>query len=186
MSNGAVAERYAQAIFELGSEQGELSALVEGLGDFAASYESSEELRLALGDPLLSSDQRDQLLSEVAHRVQVPELGVRALLVMAARGRLSAVAETVAVLIRLHDEKKDIVRAHVTTASVMSDDFYRSLTEQLERSTQKKVVLQRDVDSSLVAGAVARVGDAVIDASVRGRLAKLERDVLSALSVEAQ
>jgi F-type H+-transporting ATPase subunit delta len=66
----------------------------------------------------------------------------------------------------------------------MSDSYYEVLTQQLRDATGKKVALEHSVDSSLVAGAVARIGDAVIDASVNGRLAKLERDVLSALSMD--
>ncbi len=184
MSAGSIAERYAQAIFELGVETGQLTALVEGLSQFAATYSTSEELKTTLADPVLPKAERENLLTEIAKRIGVSELGIRSLIVMASRGRLGTVAEVVDALTKMADGKEGVVRAQVTTARAMPDAYYDALTKKLEAATRRKVILEHQVDSSLVAGAVARVGDAVIDASVRGRLAKLERDVLSALSVD--
>jgi len=185
MSASTVAERYAQAIFELGVESGELSALATGLGDFAEAFESNEELKSTLLNPLLPREKLGELISTVGKRLGLSELGIRALRVMSNRGRLSALRETVEHLTQLHDEKEGILRAHVTTAVEMPEAYYKEFSERLERATQRRVVLVRSVDPALVAGAVARVGGAVLDASVQGRLSKFEHDVLKAIAAGA-
>jgi F-type H+-transporting ATPase subunit delta len=183
-SLGAVAERYAQAIFELGVESGNLESLASSFTAFAATYRGSPELQAALSNPLFTRADRQKVLTQVAERLKVPALGVRALLVMAARRKLPAIAETAARLNQLFDEKEGVVRAQVTTALPMPESYYVTLTSQREKATRRRVVLERDVDSDLVAGAVARLGDAIIDASVRGRLNRFEHEVLSALSAQ--
>jgi F-type H+-transporting ATPase subunit delta len=185
MSTGAVAERYAQALFELGVESGTLSALADKLSDFALTYGSSRELRGALNNPVLSNEQRKALVSEVARKLGVPEIGIKGLLFMSQRGRLPALGATVQRLTELADEKNGILRASVTTATSMPESYYQSLSSQLSAATQKKIVLERSVDDDLVGGAIARVGDMLIDGSVRGKLQKLERDLLSAVAAGA-
>ena len=181
MSAGAVAERYAQALFELGDEFGSLASLTEKLRDFAAVYESSKELRSMLGSPVLSVDERRALLAAVAEKVGVPEIGVKGLQVMAQRGRLAVLAATAARLTELSDAKSGVLRASVTTAAEMPEAYYEKLSSQLSAATMKKIVLERSVDEDLVGGAIARVGDTLIDGSIRGKLQQVERDLLSAV-----
>ncbi len=185
MSIGAVAERYAQALFELGDEAGNLSELTEKLRDFSNAYEESKVLRATLSNPVIPAEQRLAVLAEVAQKAGVPDIGIKGLKVMAQRGRLPALGATVRRLTELADTKNGILRASVTTAAQMPDSYYQSLVSQLSAATQKKIVLERSVDEDLVGGAIARVGDKLIDGSIRGRLQKVERDLLSAVAAGA-
>jgi F-type H+-transporting ATPase subunit delta len=181
MSLGAVAERYAHALFELGTESGHLGELSDKLGDFAEVYESSAELRATLTDPTLSAEQKRDVLAGIAKRLSIPDLGLKGLHVMAARGRLGAILATVRRLTELADQQSGLVRAQVTTAVPMPETFYQELCAELERSTRKEIVLKRSVDESLIGGAIAQVGDQVIDGSVRGRLQRAEREIRAAV-----
>lgn len=181
MSGGAVAERYAQAIFELGSENGELHELTEKLAVFSSVYESSQELRLTLSNPTVSTEDQREVLTQIAKRVSVSELGIRALLVIAARGRLSALSAIVSRLSQLSDEKNGILRARVTTACEMPESYFQKLSAEMAAGTKKKVVLEQLIDSDLVAGTITQIGDQVIDGSLRGRLERAERELLSAI-----
>jgi F-type H+-transporting ATPase subunit delta len=182
MSSGAVAERYAQAVFELARDDGSLAELAREIADFAKMVEGDEQLRSVLLNPLLPHDQRRALISSVAERSGVSPLGVRSLLVIALRGRLASLSEISARLEQLVDEQQGVVRASVITAQEMPESYFQALLADLQGATDKKVVLERSVDASLIAGAIAQVGDSVLDASVRGRLQQLERDTLLALS----
>jgi len=182
MSLGAVVERYAQAIFELGEENNQLGALCQGLADFARSYEQSAELREVLSNPLIPRDQVAHALRAVAARCGVADLGVSSLLVLWKRNRLSAVASIAARLSELRDNKEGIVRAHLTTAVPMPDAYYQAVSDRIAQATHRRVILEHQVDSALVAGAVARVGGSVLDASVQGRLTKFKQQVLSAIA----
>ena len=185
MSVGAVAERYAQAIFELGREQDQTGPLREQLSAFSSAVERSPELQEALGNPLLPVAQRDAIIRAVSERVGVSALGVRSLLVVAKRNRMGALADIVGRLNQLVDESEGVVRARVVTAAEMPESYFQSLTEQLEATTHKRVVLERSVDPDLIGGAVAHLGDMVLDASVRGRLRDFEQQVLVALAAGA-
>src|SRR5690606_14912792 len=88
MSEGVIAERYAQALFELGVESGQLSELADRVRDFAQVYAGNKELQQTLSNPVIEEAKREAVLSEVARRVGVPDLGVKGLVLMARRRRL--------------------------------------------------------------------------------------------------
>lgn len=182
MSQGAIAARYAQALFELGNEAGELKSLSEQITDFAKTYASHRNLALALSNPTMSHEEARSLLTAVAKKVGVSELGIRSLLVMAKRRRLSSISATATRLAELCDAKLGLVRAEVVTAASMPESYFEALKAQLESATQKQVVLKKSVDSALIGGAVVRIGDTVIDGSVRGQLEKVEKKLLAAVA----
>jgi F-type H+-transporting ATPase subunit delta len=182
MSLGQVVERYAQAIFELGQEHDLLGSLCQGMADFGSNYDKSADLREVLSNPLIPKDQVAQALRSVAQQSGVPDLGISALLVLWKRNRLSAITAIAARLSELRDNQEGIVRAHLTTAVQMPDSYYQAVSDRIAQATHKRVILEHQVDSQLVAGAVARVGGSVLDASVQGRLTKFKQQVLSALA----
>jgi len=174
-----VAERYALAIFELGVETGTLAALVDQVRRFAETYAESADLRGALENPLIPSEQRDKVLREIASRLGFGPSALNTVRYLAHRRRLAALPDIARRLDTLSDEKQGVVRATVTSAAPLSESFYQRLAEQLGAMVGKKVVLDRREDPSLIAGVVTRIGDNTIDGSVRGRLESLERTLLS-------
>jgi F-type H+-transporting ATPase subunit delta len=80
---------------------------------------------------------------------------------------------------KLSDEHANLVRAQVTSAKALPDDYVRRLQGELEKMTGHKVLLERKVDPTLIAGVVTRVGDLVIDGSLRARLVDLKAQLLS-------
>ncbi len=143
MSAAVVAERYAQALFELGLESGQLGQLASKFGEFAAALSESRELSATLNDPTRDEEERLKVLQAVARRVGVPDIGIKGLSVMAQRQRLAAVPETAARLTELCDEKDGVLRASVTTATKMPEGYYQSLIAKLQAATGKKIVLER-------------------------------------------
>jgi F-type H+-transporting ATPase subunit delta len=177
---GAVAERYARAIFELGVEAGQVVALSEQIRSFADTYASSRELQAVLDNPMVDADKRAAILVDVATRVGLTGVGLNAVKLLADRKRLGSLPEIARRLATLADEKGGVVRATVTSAGPLPESFYERLGKELEAATQRKVAIDRQQDPSLIAGVVTRIGDNTIDGSVKGRLAEIERQ-LSAL-----
>jgi F-type H+-transporting ATPase subunit delta len=176
----AVAERYARAILELGVEAGQLELLTAQFRSFADTYASSRELRGVLSNPLIELAKREAILLETAARVGLSGVGLNALRFIAKRNRLSALPDIARRLASLADEQAGVVRATVTSAGPLPESFYERLVGELEGATLRKVALDRKLDPSLIAGVVTRIGDNIIDGSVKGRLAEIERQ-LSAL-----
>lgn len=171
MSQETIGRRYARALFELGKESGALPQLVKDLSSFSAAYSESEELRNVLGNPLVKDADREAILKDVATKLGVGDLGMRSLRLLLRNRRLVVLPELAAVLTRLSDEDSGVLRATVSSAGPLSSTYLDKLRAQLEKSTGKKVVIKHEVDSTLIAGVVTRIGDQVIDGSIRAKLA---------------
>ena len=180
MSNGAIVERYARAILELGEEAKQLALLTEQIRRRANAYASSNELQSILHNPVVTEAKREAILTELADKLGLPETAKNAIRLLARRQRLEFLPAIALRLQGLADEKAGVLRATVTTAKKMSPSFYTKLSAELEKSTSRKIILEKKEDSSLIAGAITRIGDHIIDGSLKGRLQELERQLLSA------
>jgi F-type H+-transporting ATPase subunit delta len=177
--SSAIVDRYARAVFELGVETGKLTELTQELVRIAGAYRESRDLRAVLDNPLVSEEQRDALLKDLATRLRLSELATNTVRLLARRRRLVALPDIADRVAGLADDKAGIVRAKVITAAPLSEDFYAKLTQKLEQKTRKKVVIEREQDPSLIAGVITKIGDNTIDGSLRGRLQALESQLLS-------
>lgn len=180
MSEAAVAQRYARAIFELGLDEGQLEGLTQQISDMAEAYAGSRELAVVVENPLISHERRDAVLCAVAERLGVRGLALNTIRLLAERRRLVVLPEIARLLLKLSDEKQGVVRATVTSATPLSASYLASLEQELAGLTDRRVVVEHKQDPSLVAGLVTRIGDNTIDGSIQGRLAQLERQLLNA------
>ena len=174
-----LAERYALAVFELGTESGQLQQLTDQLRALSEAYSSSDDLRSVLDNPLVDDARRSAIIDALASRLGLGRLAKNTVRLLARRHRMNLLVDLARALSRLADERAGIVRATVTSARPLSDAFCRQLTSELERLTRRKILLERQLDPSLIGGVVTRVGDSAIDGSLRGRLADLERQLLA-------
>lgn len=179
MSLETIAARYAGAIYELGVEGNNLPRLAEEFGALAASYQSVPELRAALESPLVDEAARTALLAEVADRMGLGPVTRNTVGLLASRHRLSLLPHVARALGRLSDQRSGVERAQVTSAAPLPVAFLERLAAELSRSTGKRVIVEHRVDPSLIGGVVTRVGDRVIDGSVKSRLATLRRGLLA-------
>ena len=180
MSDARVAERYARAFFELGVEARQLDAFTDQLRLVAEAYTRSAELRQALENPLVTEQQRQAVLDELAERLNLSRTVLNGLKIMAIRRRMRALPETAERLSKLADDHAGVARATVTSAVPLPEGFYEKLAVTLGQQTSRRVVIDARVDASLIAGVVTHIGDTVIDGSLKGRLQALERQLLSA------
>lgn len=180
MSLENVASRYAQALFEIGTEQGNLTELARQFRDIGETYASSSELRSVLDNPIVDEKSRRAILEEVAQRTGAGPVAKNALGLLAERRRLAILPYLARALDRLNDEKAGIVRAVVTAAQDVSEAYVQKLRAELEKKTGKKVVVEKRVDPTLLGGVVARIGDRVLDGSLKTRLERLRASLQDA------
>lgn len=178
MSVSIVARRYAQALLELGVEEGNLDKLVEELGAIASAWDSSPELRNALENPLVSHAAKRAVMSELCGQIGATTTARHALLLLVDRRRTKALPHIARTLRELADARKGVVRAEVTTAVPLGEAYYARLQAQLEKMTGKRVVVDRVTDPSLIAGVVTRIGDRILDGSLRTRLQSLKDSLM--------
>jgi len=180
MINMAVARRYAKALLEIGEEQKNLDALVDEILRASEAYEASLELRNAVENPLVPRDAKVAILSELADRLGIGATARHTVLLLNDRRRMRVLPGVAQLLKEMTDVRRGVLRAVVTTAVPLGDAYYDRLRGQLEKMTGKRVVLDRREDPTLIGGVVARIGDTVIDGSLRARLQEMKSALLSA------
>jgi F-type H+-transporting ATPase subunit delta len=150
---GATARRYAQAVFELAIEQRTLDRWLTDLRAIEA-YFSNRQLAFILGEPNIQFARKDQVVRDLlADKVQQD-------------------------VERMYDEYVGQAHAEVTTATPLDDEARDHLRRDLAEITGKRIILHERVDPGILGGAVARVGDTLIDGSVKRRLGLLRQQIL--------
>lgn len=171
------ARRYAEAAFEVAMRDGTLETWRAEL-DLAAGVVSDERVLAVLANPAIAAEKRAAMVEDIlGPNVSRPVLNLIQL--MLRRGRIDQLARVAAEFRRLDDERQGITHATATSAAPLEPDEIRALTARLEQTTGGRVALEVEVDPSLLGGLVVRVGDRMIDGSVRGRLERLRNQLVS-------
>jgi F-type H+-transporting ATPase subunit delta len=176
---GSVARRYARALFGMGVDGGNFEALGREIGDFAELLSSSPELGQTLANPVFSGQEKRSVLEQLLPRVTPTPAVQRFVMLLLERGRivlLPAIARAYRDMMDLHLGR---VRAKVTSAQPLDAGALDRVRRALEQRTGKQVLLETAVDPELVGGVVARVGDLVLDGSVRTQLEDLRAKLLN-------
>lgn len=173
----STARRYAEAAFEVAMRDGTLERWRAEL-ESAAELAGDRRALATLANPAISIEKRDGAVRELlSDRVSQPVMNL--LQLMLRRGRIEELPRVAAEFRRLDDERQGIVHATVTAATELTQDEIRELTTRLERSTGGRIALEVEIDPSLLGGLVVRVGDRMIDGSIRGRLERLRNQLLA-------
>lgn len=174
MARKAFGRRYAQAVFEIALEKKELDQWQADLNKIAGLTEDTG-LVAVLESPKFPLEAKVKLLSERLGRMNPLALNLASLLV--SKGRLRLVSYIADEYHRLLNNYRGIEQAEVATAVPLTDEDSKMLAERLTAITDKKIVLKPQVDPGLIGGIIARVGDKLIDGSVRTRLRELKRQM---------
>ena len=176
---GSVSRRYARALFQIGVDQGTFERLGDELGELAAVYRSSGELRQTLENPVFRPADKRAILEKILPRVTPTPEVQRFVLLLLDRGRITALPAIARAYQELSDQHTGRVRAQVTSAQALAPGDLERVRRSLEKRTGKKVLIETAVDPALIGGVVARVGDLVLDGSVRTKLATLRDKLLN-------
>ena len=173
----SAARRYAEAAFEVALRDNTLAAWRTEL-DSAAAIGAVERIGRALADPSIPLETR----TATAAATFGPLVGRQVLNLiglMLRRGRIQEMPRLAAEFRRLDDARQGITRATAIGAAALTAGEIGALTQRLEQFTGGRVELDVQVDPSLLGGVVVRVGDRLIDGSVRSRLERLRNQLVS-------
>jgi F-type H+-transporting ATPase subunit delta len=168
--------RYADAAFEIAQRDGAFETWRRDL-DAAAEMATEGELERVLANPAIPLDQRISVAEQVFRSLSGPVRNLVLLLVR--RNRIEQLPQVAAEFRRLDDRRNGLTHAVATSAAPLEADEVKAITARLEELTGGRVDLETAVDPSLLGGLVVRVGDRLIDGSVRGRLERLRHQLAS-------
>jgi F-type H+-transporting ATPase subunit delta len=165
-------DRYAEAMFALLAAEGGGNEAQDELFRFSRVLESSDELRTTLEDPHIPVARRLQIIEDLLAG-KASRLTVSLISLVVGNGRVRELSSMVDRLLELCAARGEKAVAEVHSAVELTDDQKRRLAEALKQSTGKDVDIVVVVDPSIIGGLVTRIGDTVIDGSVRHRLSQL-------------
>jgi F-type H+-transporting ATPase subunit delta len=181
MSASRVARRYSKALLNLCGGNGSTEAVVGSLEKFAAVVRESPEIVEVLDDPSIDNEARQRTLHKLVPKLGIGGHAANLLYLLGERRRLREVPGILEDLKERLDQSAGRVRASVTSASLLSQSEIKRIKDSLETSTGKTVILETSVDPTLLGGAVTKVGNLVLDGSIRTSLQSVREQLLNAV-----
>jgi len=178
VTNQILAKRYAKALLTLGREDGAYEKYGEELDQFMAFCESEPEFADAVSNPLYARESRRVICRAVLDKTGLSPVFKSLVHLMIEKNRLGIISEVRSFYQKLLDELANLSRAKVTSATPLSEEAVDSIKASLEKATGSSVIVEIEVDPELIGGVVARVGDLVLDGSVRTQLASIRKNLM--------
>jgi F-type H+-transporting ATPase subunit delta len=174
---GSAARRYAEAAFQLAERENAIDRWHDDL-QLAAAVAADPELARLIGSPMVPLVDREAVVAKALQkRLSEPAFNLVRLLVR--RGRLELVGSIATEYARLLNQRRGIVSAVITSARKLTADEDKAIRARVADMTGAKVEVATAIDPNLIGGLTVRIGDRLIDASVRGRLERLREQLLT-------
>jgi F-type H+-transporting ATPase subunit delta len=169
-----VGARYAQALFELAKDQGEIAVVGADLKSLKAMCAASADLRTLIFSPAFTAEAKGKGLAAIAEAARLSATTVKFLGLLSANRRASALLAVITGFEQLAAADRGAISALVTTALPLTDAQVRSLAAALRLALGKDPEIDTHVDASILGGIKVRVGSRLFDASLKSRLNSLK------------
>ena len=173
-----IADVYARSLFEVGQEQDSLDEIHAQLGEFADGVSENRDLQVFLFSPYFSAQEKKEGLGKVVE--DADENLFRFLEMLAERHRMPVVFRVRRTFDDMWAEERKRLEVAITSAVELDEETVETIGKRIEEQTGRDVQISTHVDPDVVGGIVLRVGNMILDASVRARLERLRRQVSSA------
>jgi F-type H+-transporting ATPase subunit delta len=173
-----IAEVYARSLFEVAQEHDVLDRVHDELGEFADALEEDRNLQVFLFSPYFSSEEKKKgvraIVSDADERVE------NFLALLAERHRMPALFRIRREFDALWAEENKLLPVTVTSAVELDEGLVEEIGKRIEEQTGRRVELSSNVDPEVLGGLMVRVGNMVLDGTVRNRLERLRKQVAKA------
>jgi F-type H+-transporting ATPase subunit delta len=173
-----IAEVYSRALFDVAKEHDILDDVHDQLAQFAEELDKNRDLQVFFFSPYFSSQEKKEGISKMLEGAD--EYFVRFLEMLAERHRMPALFRIRRDFDELYAEERKLLPVTITSAVELDDDTVKEISRKIEEQTGRKVELSRKVDPNVIGGLVMRVGNIVMDGSIRSRLERLRKQVAKA------
>jgi F-type H+-transporting ATPase subunit delta len=174
-----LAVSYAQSVLDLANEKGQAEAVGEELTALKQIVDENPSFREVLTNPSISHEDRSQLLDRI-FRNKISPLLFNTLGVLNQHGRLGLLDQMASAYDELIDEQLGKVEVDLTVAQRLTPDQLDQARQRISAAIGRDAVLHQYVDENIIGGVVIRVGDKLIDASVKQQLAAIRQQLLAA------
>ena len=173
-----IAEVYARALFEVARDNDVLDRVHDELGEFADALDENRELQVFLFSPYFSSEEKKDGIKRIVS--DADERFVNFLQLLAERHRVPALFRIRRSFDSMWAEENKLLPVTVTSAVDLDESLVQDIGRSIEEQTGRRVELSSKVDPNVLGGLQVRVGNMVLDATVRNRLEQLRKQVARA------
>lgn len=171
-----IAKRYGSAIFELAKEQGAVLELQKEILSVRKSFEDGEIIEF-LNHPKVSTEEKIELI-ETSLKDTIGHDLMGLLVLVLQKGRQSHIGKILDATLALIDEYMGKVKAYITSAEPLTEQQGQGIKEHLAKLTGKDIIPVYSVDTAIIGGLVIRIGDRIVDNSVKGHMHTMSRILL--------
>ena len=173
-----IAEVYSRALFDVAKEKDTLDEIHDELGQFVEELDENRDLQVFFFSPYFSSQEKKDGIGKMISGAD--ENFVRFLELLAERHRMPAVFRIKRDFDALYAEERKLLPVTITSAIELDKSLVKEIRKKIEEQTDRKVDLTTKVDPNVLGGLVLRVGNIVMDGSIRARLERLRKQVAKA------
>jgi ATP synthase F1 delta subunit len=173
-----IATVYARSLFEVAQEKGKLDDVREQLGEFADALNSNQEMQVFFFSPYFSTPEKEEGLDKVVTGEDPILKNFLKLLIE--KHRMPAVFRVRRTFDELWQLENKLLAVEVTSAIELDKKTVKQIGDRIGEETGQKIELSERVDPDILGGLVVRVGNSIIDASIRARLDSLRKQVAKA------
>ena len=177
MKNMAIARRYAKALLLIGKEDGQTEQYRNELGEFAQILDREKGLANTIANPLYNFGERERVLRKVIEKLSLTKVMSSFLMLLFQKGRIGFIASINEFYQLLADEVKGVARASLISASELSAETIEKIRSSLSKKTGKEVVLDVSKDPGLIGGIITRIGDLILDGSIKTQLLNMKESL---------
>ena len=173
MDKEAIAKRYASAIYDIAESSDKIGEIREALNILSENYNEDEEFKVFLLDPSIKYDEKVKYLHKSFDFISEDAFKIINYLVR--KGRVSLAEKIRDSYLKIYYEKNNKILVNATFTKELSDNQRKALMKKLEEKYKKKIVLNLSVDEELIGGGIIKIGNKVIDGSIKSQIENIKK-----------
>ena len=183
MKNLSIARRYAKALLLIGKEDGQAETYREELAGLCRLIAAEPDLGKAINNPLYNAADRRHVLEAVIQKLNLSKVMQSFLFLLFEKGRFGFLESVSDFYQKLADDLKGLARASLVSATALEDDTVDKIRAALSQRTGKDIILDVQQDPELIGGIVTKIGDLVLDGSIKTQLVNMRESLKRGESV---
>ena len=168
MIKSQVGRRYSKAIFEIAEEKNQVKEIYEMLNSAMILYRTDKEFKNFILNPLIDNEQKKSVLNKIFGKDNSDNLNI--LLYILDKGRVNCIKYIVTEYLKIYYRKNRILDVKATFTKELTDEQKKKLIDKLSQKTGKEINLEIKIDKDILGGGIIKIGDKIIDGSIRREL----------------
>jgi len=183
MKDMVIARRYAKALLLIGKEDGQTEIYRDELDGIAGLIANDKQLEQAINNPLYEAAGRRNLLQAIVEKLNLSGVMKSFILLLFDKGRMGFLSAINDNYQKMADELKGVARASLVSATELPSETIDKIRSTLSQKTGKDIILDVEQDPTLIGGIVTRIGDLVLDGSIKTQLLNMRESLKRGESV---